>query len=69
MSGFSWLLLLSYTQNSSETVSSSVFHTTFSKIIFLHGRFSINLLYDLMKFFFKDTLDKAASEKVSLLVN
>ena len=60
-----WLLLLSSTQNSSETISNSVFHVIFSGIIVLHGCFLKNLLYYLMSKFFGEYL-KATSESVSL---
>ena len=60
-----WLLLLSSTQNSSETISNSVFHVIFSGIIVLHGCFLKNLLYYLMSKFFEEYL-KATSESVSL---
>ena len=50
----------------SKTISNSVYYAHFSEIILLHGRFSLNLLYDLMNKFFEEHL-KAASERVSLL--
>ena len=55
---------ISSTQNSRETISNSVWHSTFSEIILLNGA-GLHLMYDLMNKFF----NKAApeNERVSLL--
>ena len=65
-----WLFLLSHRQNSLKMVCGTVCHATFSEICMsLHGCFPIiNLLYDLMKRFFKERL-KTAPESVSLLLH